>query len=348
MQTSLKEILSSNTLPKILSLFGQEDFLLEETFNQIISKFLTKEDLEYNYELVNCENVGLYELCDKANSFPMMSEYKFIVVSNIEKIFQGSSKSIKGISNFEKLINNPPSTSRIIFRGLSENLNGFSSSKSKGKAVVAKYPFDIILNQHPFIEFSLVDENKIPEFISQRFALANKKITSSAIELILAQVNPQLREIANEVDKLILYSDNENVITENHVLELVGVSKENNVFELQKSISTRNIQSSLSILENLLSSSGQEMLIISVLTKYYMGLWKFVEVFSPGANLFELSKNISINYGAAKEYANAVKYYNTAKIENALVLLSDIDEKLKTSSDNSKYLMQNLFINILK
>lgn len=92
------------------------------------------------------------------------------------------------------------------------------------------------------VESTKLYDNQVEGWISSLIQEKGLKITPSAAKLMADSIGTDLSRIANEVDKLkINIKDTSKPIDEDLVEEYIGVSKEYNVFELQKAIGEKNV-----------------------------------------------------------------------------------------------------------
>lgn len=360
MTDTVEKLLESNELPPIIFLFGEEEFLLEDAYNKLINHICPDENSRYDLEILDFDesktSVAIENLVKNCNTLPFISPRRVVVVKRFEKAFSGrvSAKSDE-YEKLQKYINNPQNTTCLIIRAEDEKLKGFSAAKSgKGKSNLdkmikdAKFPYSLLLEKHAWLEFPKVYESDLSSWVNRRFKELGKKIEPNAVELLIAQSNPNLRDINNEIEKLLLYIDDKNEITLEDVTFIVGSSRVNNIFELQKTIGKRRMGESLKIVENMLANERQEMLIMTMLTRYFMALWKLIEESGKTNNQFQLAGKVGINPYFVQEYLQALTFYSPAEIENAFLLLCETDEKLKSTSTDSLYLIQNMLVRIMK
>src|SRR4029079_4228757 len=83
-------------------------------------------------------------------------------------------------------------------------------------------------------------DNQLPEFVGE-YAHENKlSIEDRAISALCEYVGNDLHRLTNEIDKLMITLGQGEGVTLEQVMNQVGVSKEYNIFELQKAIINRD------------------------------------------------------------------------------------------------------------
>ena len=116
--------------------------------------------------------------------------------------------------------------------------------------------------------------------IAERAKAAGWEFEPEALKLLAAYVQPSSREIAGEIDKIILYASSKrqgNTIKAADIYDCVGISKTYNVFELEKAVASRNLRLSSGISIMIMDREGQKEglgSIVRYLTTFFMRLWK--------------------------------------------------------------------------
>ena len=213
----------------------------------------------------------------------------------------------------------------------------------------AKFPFDVILDKHQWIEFPKVWDNTFPAWVKNRLKAKGKTISDPAIEILLSHTNPTLRDINNELDKLLIYVLEKKEINADDAIAVVGTSRQFNVFELQKAVGAKDLHTSLNILQNMLAVDRAEMLIMSILTRFFISLWKLAESGRISEqNKYEIARSVGVSPFFLNDYVIALQKYGIYRIDRAFSILCETDELLKTSSGSSLFTMQKMLISIME
>jgi DNA polymerase III subunit delta len=356
MINDINSIVNSGKLPPVLLIFGEEEFLIEEALNSIIKLSVTNEFDKYNFDKLDARESDLKSILDIASSYPMMGDKRTVIVNHFDELFSGrTSKKIVENSPLTRYLNSPVESTFLILianydgiNGLNEMLNN-PSKKSQGEKLrtSAKYPYGLILEKHKWLEFPKIYESSYPRWIESRVKSLGKTISNDALEALITQTSASLRELANETDKLVIYSGPRKEIIIDDVLALTGSTRVYNVFELQKAIGRRDVKLSVNIIEKMLSSDRQEMLIITMLTRYFSILWKLSEEQKKVSNQYELAKSVGVSAYFLPEYKQALTLYGAANVENAFFALCEADTMLKSGTSSRMMIMNKLIYDII-
>lgn len=353
---NIDEVIKNNNYPPVLLIFGEEEYLIEESVNKIKSELQKKDSTSFDLELLNGEKTTFKEIVEKCLTFPFVSERRTVIVNNFELLPELTKTKKERINlPFKNYLENPQSSTFLLIISRDLSLSSSAISKSNQKSVKNQkrqpsliFPYDLIFEKHQWVEFKKFKDNDYINWITNKLESQKKKVSQNAAQILFSSFNPNLREIDGELDKLLLYSKNKDYITEDDIAQLIGQSKKYNVFELQKAVGKRNLNLSIEILTNLLANERQEMLILTVLTRYFVVLWKLYDLNLSNTTNAEMAAKVGVNPYFLREYLEALKKYRIKEVEKAIVILNEIDEKLKSTSIDTLYLLQSLLFRIME
>jgi DNA polymerase III subunit delta len=303
-------------------LHGEEDFLIDEATDVIVRGALTPDQHGFNLDVVYGNDSDARDIVAHASSFPMMADRRVVVVRDLD-----------GLKNKELLtsyIETPLASTSLILQSAKPDFRRkpFTAAKKGGKV----YKFDPIRDY------------QIANWIGRRAKQQRREIEADATKLLAAYVNTSLREIQNELDKLYLYASGKRVITADDVRAVVGVSKEYNVFALQNAIGARNMARATHILSHQLSAGESPILIIVMLTRYFVLLWKLQDM--RRRKVPDPASQLGIHPSFFQDYVSASGNFSPAEIEQIFGLLATADEQLKSTSIPPAQILQTLVIHL--
>ncbi len=354
--TSIENIITEKKYPKILLLFGEEEFLLEEAYEKILRFFISEDKSYSESEIKDAEVHSQSDIINSCNIFPFISKRRVVTVNNFEKLFSGRiSKKTEQSSPFANYLKSPQDTTILILKANIKKLNGLSSAfesktnKAKAEKIInsSGFPYHTILTKYDWIEFPKIWENQLPSWVIRRFKSKSKNITPEAASMLVMYTNPNLRDLNSEIDKILLFVADRKEITSDDINFLIGENRDYNVYELQKSIGKRDLALSLKILENMLATDRKEMLIMTVLINYFTALFKLIEESVLNPDRYKLAASLGVNPMFVSEYLATLKLYSPDEIERAFQALTEADAILKSTSTDSLYIMQKMLIRIM-
>jgi DNA polymerase-3 subunit delta len=177
--------------------------------------------MAFNFSLFYGRDSDHRIVTDTARKYPLMSERQVVILKEAQDM-----KSLKDLQSY---IEAPvPSTILVIaYKNGKLNLNTSLGKVLREKAVV--------------FESKPLYDNQVGPWIEQYLSGVKRKIDSESASLIAANMGSDLQKIANELDKLLLNVPEGKTITKEDIEKYIGISREYNVFELQKALAAKNI-----------------------------------------------------------------------------------------------------------
>ncbi len=349
------EKLFKTELPPVLIIFGAEEFLIDNAYEKIKDHVLKNSINEYDNDNFDGDSASIDKIVDSCRSYPFVSEKRFVIVRNFDKLFSGkTSKKSKDSSPFVKYIENPQPTTFLLIISQFDKLNGLSKQyesekDTKFNKTISKLssPYSYILQKAEWIEFPKLNEKSYGRWVSNRLKTLGKEIDPEALELLVSHSTSSLRILNNEIIKLVDFTYDKNRIDIDDVTNIVGISKTNNVFQLQKAIGRRDLGNAILIVKNMLENERQEMLILTMLTRYFHTLWLVSDLYNTTKDTSKIASSVGVSPYFIKEYIEAAKIYKPDELDEAIILLTETDESLKSTSTDSTYMIQRMLINII-
>ncbi|MFN3269556.1 MAG: hypothetical protein CH6_2371 [Candidatus Kapaibacterium sp.] len=356
MSGNLKELFAKKTLPQVITLFGEEDFFVFEAYGNIVKKF-TNDFPDALVEVFDVDEVrskeDFIDILEKTIQPSFFSSNKLFVFKNIEAIFSKKSKKDKAEPHevlFSKVILNPPEGNFYIFITFESSMFGISKKWQKDKKALdlVKFPFDLLLGKHYWIEFPKVYENQIRAWVIQRIKEKNYLADPEVIDFFLANTNPNLWEINTELEKIFAYLGERKKLTIDDLLTVLTGNRDINIFEITSLVAQRKVAESIVFINKVLNVYRQELLILSVLLKFFRNLLVLSELSKQKLDNSQLAKAIGVSPFFMNDYLIGLKNYTKFEIENAIREIVKVDHLFKASSKDSKYLFFVLLSNIMK
>ena len=322
-----KEVLSDlkkGKLSPVYLLFGDEDFLMDEAVEAIVGAALGDADKGFNLDVLRGTDADGRDIVARASAFPLNSDRRVVIVREPEKL---SGREPEFLVQY---LENPlASTVLLLVSGKPDfRTKLFSTAKSRGAAV----------------EFRQFYDNQIPDWITERVQSLGRRLEPEGAKLLAACCGPSLRDVMNEIDKLFIYAGERTELAVADVSAVVGISREFTPFELQKAIGRRDTGRAITILERLMEAAVGIPVIVAVLTKYFLMLWKIHDMKRRGISSREMAAAVRIPPYFFHEIEEALEFQPPASCEEAFVLLASADEQTKSGSADPRLVMQDLVV----
>ena len=201
----IDEDIKSGQLNHIYLLYGEEAYLRKQ-YKERLKKALSPEDDSMNYSYFEGKDISVGEIIDLAETMPFLSDKRAIIIEN-SPFFKSEGEKIA------EYLNAVPETTYLVF--VEESVD----KRSKLYKSIAKNGCVVELNG--------LSEDKIITWILGILKKDNKKITQSTMHYLLDKIGTDMENIRTEVEKLICYCYDREVIT-NEDIDAVCVTQINN------------------------------------------------------------------------------------------------------------------------
>jgi DNA polymerase III subunit delta len=305
----IKEIKKGKLHP-VYFLHGDEPYFIDIVSDYIEKNVLSEGEKAFNQVVVYGKDTEFKTIIDEARQFPMMSDKRVIILKEAQ--------DMKTLQELVSYIEKPSPQSILVIC-------------HKYKKVDKRTKFAKTLDANAVVfESKKLYQDKIAPWISSYIHNAGHSIQPSAADLLSEYLGSDLSKISNEVDKLILNIKQGESITVEDVRDQIGVSKDFDVFELQKTLGEKNFGKSSLIIkyfsEN--ATANNPVMVVGSLFSY------FNKVFITAVNLKESDQNLAKLLGLGtvffvKDYKIAAKNYPVSQLKR-------IFKTLKTADLNSK------------
>ena len=291
--------------------FGEEDFLIEECVDAIIGNGVDSSMKEFNLDILQGNEVDGERIVAVASAYPMMTERRVVIVKDFDRV--------SGKDLLEPYIENPSPTTVLVLIASNPDFRKKPYLTLKKKAVCG--------------EFRSLYDNETISWIESRMKKLQRKMDSEAVALLHSFVGNSLREMANEIDKVMIAVGDKQTITAAEIEHVVGISREFTVFELSNKIGEKNLAKALEIMERMLNSGESAVGMVAALTNHFIRLWKLHDAVRQRKSEQEMLQYVYFNTYALKSSIAHIKNYKSEEIENAFSLLADADLALKSSAE---------------
>lgn len=318
MDANVKKILTDLKAGKyspVYFLQGEETFYIDLIADYIEQHALTESERGFNQVVVYGKDVAMSTILTHARRFPMMANRQVVIVKEAQDITD-LNKEIGAKLLLDYITKAVPSTV-LVFCHKHKSLD---KRRELGKKI-DQYTTALTTKK--------LYDNQLPEFVVEY--TRDKKVSADdkAVQALCEYVGNDLHRLANEIDKLVISLQPGESITAERVMNQVGVSKEYNIFELQKAIIQRDMLLANRIV-NYFESNTKKNPIIPVVA-YLFSFFSKLLVATQAVDKSEkgLASELKVSPYAVRDYSLALRNYPQAKIIDNLSHIKDADLKLK-------------------
>ena len=312
--------------------------LMEEELKKILK--------DNSYSSFDLNGVELDDVLEEASYFSLFDEKKYMVVKNAQ-IFSASKRKGKEEENVEEekiskkdekllqYLNEPNDNTVLIF-----TLNGKADTKKK----ICK----IIKDRYKFIQIEDLKPKEIYSRVEKSLKEDGYKIDSNTGYYIVNNALNNYDLAINEVAKIKLYYGKGCTIKYEDVVNIVSKNIEDNNFKFIDTVISKDIKESFKIYDDLMIQKIEPIMLMSMLAKEVRNMLLVKKIMKTKSKKdmmeilglkfdFQIDKLISNSYNFSEE-----------KLEGYLVLLSDLDYKIKRGKISNKLALEMFIMDICR
>ena len=301
--------LESGKYRPIYFLMGDESYFIDKITEFIAKNVLPPEQHAFNQIVMYGKDATAALIDNTSRRFPMMTDKMVVIVKEAQNI-----RSIDKLLHYAQ---NPLESTILV-------INYKYKKLAKNKKI-----YKAIAKNGLIFESKKLYENQVPAWINNYLKEKKFTINPIATKLLVDYLGTDLSKVSNELDKLIISLKAGTQITPSHIEQNIGISKDYNVFELQKALTQRNALKANKIVKYFAANPKNNPFILTVTSLFYF-FSKILLVHSlSDKNKFSVAKALKINPFFADDFLMAAKTFNVRKLFYIISILREYDLKSK-------------------
>lgn len=304
---NIKEHIKLNQFKPVYLLYGTEEYLKKLYRDKLKTAILGDGD-QMNYSYFEGKGIDTAEIKSVANTMPFFSDRRLILIEN-----SGFFKNQSDLADYMQSI---PETTHIVF---------VESEVDKRNRL-----YKAIKNVGNISEMSAMDEKNLKLWVATLLNKDNKKIAEDTILYLLNKIGSDMGNIQNEVEKLICYAYDREIITKEDIDEVCTAQITGKIFLMVDAIGNRQQKKALDLYYDLLALKEKPMSILFLITRQFNILVQVKNLLSLGYNNTVISQKTGLMPFTISKYVNQSKNFTTDALLRALKSSADIEEMIKT------------------
>jgi DNA polymerase-3 subunit delta len=293
---------------------GEEPYFVDLISNYMANHILTPEERGFNQLVLYGKDVTVTQVVETARRYPMMSGQQVLIVREAQQL-----KDFESLEVYTK----QPLVSTILV------LCFMYKSVDKRKGL-----YKSVDKNGEILETVAFYENEVVAWIKNYLKAKDCNITPDAAQILFEHLGADLSRIANELDKLFtVLPEGSKQITAEHIEKNIGISREYNVFELNKALNTRNTEKAMLIVEHFRKNPNEYPMVVTLSTLFghFLKLLKLHLIQRNQSNIddYKLASGIGVNPFFIKDYKTAARNYPLGRTAEIIRLIREYDMRSK-------------------
>ena len=299
----------------IYFLHGEESFFIDNIIAHFESELLDESQKSFNQYILYGKEIDISQIIITARKFPMMGDRQLILVKEAQDIRDWKKdQSIEALLHYLKA---PVPSTILVFAYQHKSID----KRSKLAKTLAKTTI--------MMESKKIYDNQIGPWIQDYLNAKSLKMNQKAVMMLSENIGNNLQRLSSEINKLAINMTKGQEIDEQHIQNYIGINRDYNIFELQKSLSFGDFSKAFKIIDyfSLNLSKNPFVLTIAQLFAYFNKILIIHQ--SSIKEKHQISSLIGVNPYFVGEYLNASKRYSLPIVLRNIELVHDTDLKFK-------------------
>lgn len=323
-------------------LYGPEDYLIEEEIQGLLNRTLSQKERGFNFHLFNGEEHSIQEIVQTAQTLPMFSQYRFVLISEADHMDE-----LK-VEVLMEYIKNPSPTTFLVLHGQTV---GPLKKHRKEIEKVGKVT-----------EYSRLKGRDLVSWMKNRMKEKGKTLSEEAANYLVEVVGDHLHDLENALEKVFLSVGEKRTIDLSDMEEITTEVKISTVFDLTDAIGRQNLEKALGILEKAMESKaivfrkeeeGSKFgdpipFLLSMMAKQYWSMLVIKQMSSHHRDAGELAKELGTSLWNIKKLMDQGKHFPEASLQEGILKCHQTDLAIKRSRGPKDLLMEKLVIDLCR
>lgn len=304
---TLNADLRSGEFRPVYLLCGDETFLRRSYKGRFMEKVTGGDGMNTAY--FEGKDTKEDDVITAGDTMPFFAEHRLVVVEN-SGWFKGS------VEKIADWIPEMPDTTVLLFveEAVDKRNRLYKAVQKKGYVCELKHP----------------EHKDLSIWAARYLAAAGKKITASTMDRILEYTGDDMENLRNELEKLISYLGDRDVVDPRDVDTITTVTVTNRIFDMVRAITSHRTGEALRLYQDLLQLREPPMRILFLIAKQYNQMLQVKELLNAGKDKNEIARILGIPAFAVSKMIGQVRQTPSVMLLSQVRRCVELEEAVKT------------------
>ncbi len=305
---NIQEDIKSGNFKSTYLLCGEEAYLKVQYKNKLL-KALNPDDDTMNFNHYEGRNIDVKELIDLCETMPFFADRRVVLLEDTG-FFKNKCDEL---ADYMKEL---PDYLCLVFveDEVDKRSKMYKAVKSCGRIG----------------EFARQDEKTLMQWAAGILKREGKNITQRDMELLLTMTGIDMGNLRMELEKLITYTGDRNVVTRADIQEVCTTQTQNKIFDMVRAVTEKNQKRALDLYYDLLTLKEPPMRILFLLAKQFRQLLLVKEYTEEGVAQPEMASRLGVPSFVVRNIASCARSYRISELRQAVTDFVDAEEAVKT------------------
>jgi len=323
-------------------LYGPEDFLIEEEIQRLLNQTLPPKERGLNFHLFTGEEHSGQEIVQAAQTLPMFSQYRFVLVREADRM---DDPKVEVIMEYAS---RPSPSTCLVFCG--QTIGSWKRHRKEIERVgrVEEYP--------------RIKGRALVSWMKNRMRGKGKTLSEESADFLIEVVGDHLHDLDNALEKVFLSVGGKGTIELSDLEEITPGVKASTVFDLTDAIGRQSLEKALEILGKTMESKaivfrkeeqGSKFgdpvpLLLSMMAKQYWSMLTIKAMRSHGRDTEELARALGTSPWNIRKLIDQAKNFSDASLREGILKCHQTDLAIKRTGGPKDLLMEKLVVDLCR
>lgn len=322
----INDDIKTGNFKQIYLLYGEERYLRRQYRDRLRSA-LCQEDDTMNTHMYEGKDLNVGEVIDLAETLPFFADRRVIFIENSGLFKSGGEKMAEYLSD-------PSETTTFVFVE--------SEIDKRGKL------YKTVHSKGCVVEFAVQDESMLKRWIAGMLKREGKMITENTVNLFLQKTGTDMDNICMELEKLICYCMEREVVTAEDVEAVCTNRISNHIFDMINAIADRQRTKALNLYYDLLALKEPPMRILFLIARQCNMLLQVKAMKAKGFDNKAMGSKIGLPPFVVGKYVTQASKFRKADLKNAVSKCVEAEEAVKMGRMNDMMSVEILIMSVFE
>lgn len=307
----VKDNINKKELAPIYLLFGEEPYFIDVLAKEFEEKVIDDSAKDFNFNVIYGKDANANLLIPFLRQYPLMSDRRLVILKEAQMIDK------REWEKMDVYFSQPQSSTCFVICYKNKT---FPSVKIKNL---------MVKNGAVVFESKKLYENKVGTWISSYIKESGYTFDERIVNVLVDRLGTDLQKIANEISKMQLNLKETKHISLDDVYNYIGISKDYNVFELQKYLACKDVLKCNEIIDYFSKNTKENpiQMVVSVLFSFFAKT--LVASQTQPRTSQAVAQALHTTPYMVRDYMTAINNYSMPKLFEIVALFEEYDLKTK-------------------
>lgn len=322
----INEDIKQGRLRQVYLLHGEERYLRRQ-YRDKLRNALCEEGDNMNVHFYEGRGTDTAAIIDLAETLPFFAQRRVIFLSDSGLFKSGGEKMAEYLAS-------PSETTYFVFTEseVDKRSKLYKTVQSRGYAA----------------EFAIQDENTLKRWIAGILNREKKKATEETILLLLSKTGTDMDNIQMELEKLLCYTMDREIITAQDVETICTTRISNHIFDMINAVALRQPKQALELYYDLLALKEPPMRILFLIARQCNMLLQVKELKNRGFDNRAIGSKIGVPPFIAGKYLSQASRFKSSVLRRAVEKSVEAEEAVKTGRMDDRMSVEILILSVFQ